>query len=555
MLDDFVERLHRGENANTDAVLKERPELASAVNWLLVLDLFAPSREEHATLSLSQRADQMADEARLLDQAASSAAPLSPGFLASAASLREFGDYELEQIIGRGGMGVVFKARQKSLDRPVALKMILASHLASAEQVARFDAEARAAAKLLHPNVVRIYDAGQRGGQHYLAMEYVEGPNLADRLAKDPPTIEESCRLVAQVARAVDHLHRTGIVHRDLKPSNILLDADGQPHVGDFGLAKTLFSENQLTCTGVIAGTPSYMSPEQAAGRNEEVGPHSDVYSLGAILYELLTGRPPFREENPLDTIVQVLEGEPTLPRHLNRGISRELELICLKCLEKSTAARYQSAAALADDLERILKGEAPEIRSPRLDQRLWRWARREPALASRLVVLALFYLVELVNAGREYVPIAFHRNVEQILAAWAISSIIFQQFLKTERWANAAKFCWGATDMVLFTLVLREADGAASPLVVGYPLLIVGAGLWFRVRLVWFMTALSIISYVGVVLEFYILRPELRERFDTAYDRPVFFVIMLLALGSAVAYQVYRVRALSRYYEKRQLP
>jgi len=288
LLDDFVERLHRGAKPDSEALLKNRPELAGVVNWLAVLDLFAPNQHEHATLSSGQEADPRGQDEQPIGQDASPAAP-APGFFESAASWREFGDYELEHELGRGGMGVVFKARQKSLDRPVALKMILASHLASTEQVARFRAEAKAAAKLRHPHVVRIYDAGHRDGQHYLAMEYVDGPDLADRLATDPPTIEESCRLVAIVARAVDHLHRLGIVHRDLKPSNILLDSDGEPHVSDFGLAKTLLSEDHLTRTGVIAGTPSYMAPEQAAARHEEVGPASDVYSLGAILYELLT--------------------------------------------------------------------------------------------------------------------------------------------------------------------------------------------------------------------------------------------------------------------------
>ena len=266
-------------------------------------------------------------------------------------------------------MGVVYKARQKALDRIVAVKMILATHLASPEHIRRFQVEAWAAARLRHSNITQIHDVGQHHGQHYFTMEYIEGESLAQRIARQRLSTEAIVRLLSVVARAVDHLHAQGVVHRDLKPSNILLDRDDQPYVTDFGLAKVFVPGSEATATGVIAGTPSYMAPEQASGRSSEVGPAADIYSLGAILYELLTGEPPFRQENPLDTLLDILGREPRYPRQLNPRVPHGLELICLKCLAKSPADRYGSAAALADDLERFARHEPLSVRPPNVDR------------------------------------------------------------------------------------------------------------------------------------------------------------------------------------------
>lgn len=293
---------------------------------------------------------------------------------------RDFGKYELISELGRGGMGVVYKARQKDLDRIVALKMILSSHLASADQVSRFYAEARAAARLRDPNIVGIYEVGEHRGQHFFTMEYVSGKSLAQVIRGKALEIEEAVRLVMIVARAVHSLHGHGMIHRDLKPSNILLDEAGNPSVSDFGLAKVLESEDRVTASNAIVGTPGYMSPEQAAGRGLQVGPTSDIYSLGTILFECLTGRPPHDGSAPLATLVQVLEGEPPQPRLLNPNIPRPLEKICLKCLEKDQIDRYTSARDLADDLDHFLRGEPVEATRGGPWHRLRRWARREPA-------------------------------------------------------------------------------------------------------------------------------------------------------------------------------
>ena len=540
VLQAFLERLQAGSATEGEAWRHDHPRLGSAFACLEALESMAPPcASDAATVELGSH-DEPAKRPRL--------------------PATRFGDYELLEEIGRGGMGVVYKARQISLDRLVAVKMILANHLASEEQIERFHVEARATAAVRHPHIVDLHQAGCIDGQHFLAMHYIDGPSLAQRIARGRVPQDEAVPLVACIARAVDHLHRNRIVHRDLKPSNILLDSDGTPYVTDFGLVKMFRRGAEHTRTGVIVGTPSYMAPEQAAARREEVGPASDVYSLGVILYELLTGQPPFREDNPLDTLMQVLEREPTPPRRLNRRIPRDLEHICLKCLEKSPTARYVSAAALADDLERFLRGESIEAVAPNLAHRLGRWALREPALASRLGVLATFYGVELINYHLRVVPAEFHFQVTVFLGLWAAASLAFQQVLNHERldgrlarWANAARFAWAAVDVFLFSLILQAADGVASPLVVGYPLLIVGAGLWFRVRMVSFVTALSVLSYAALVLNFYVLRSDLQRRFDRAYDRPVFFVIMLLVLGLAVGYQVNRVRKLTRFYEQRR--
>jgi tRNA A-37 threonylcarbamoyl transferase component Bud32 len=553
VLDEYLAHLQAGETAEREKLLRSRPELASALEVLETLERVAPSPEEDQ--GAAERPPPLPSEGQ--DGVPPSGRPSGLGGLP-----RAFGQYELLSEIGRGGMGVVYKARQVELDRIVAIKMILASHLASPEHVRRFHAEAKAAARVQHSNIVHIHDVGQVHGQHYFAMEYIEGESLAERIAQNPIDLGFAVRLLAAVARAVDHLHRQGIVHRDLKPLNILLDTTGEPYLTDFGLAKVFAPDSEITATGVIAGSPPYMAPEQAAGRTGEVGPATDVYSLGAILYELLTGRPPFRQDNPLDTLMEVLSREPMLPRRLNPRVPRELELICLKCLAKSPGDRYSSAGALADDLERYARGEALEVRPPSLGQRLWSWTRRQPALALRLAALGLFYISFLVvealrhqyGFGEDPATVAFHLKILAVLAVWTTASIVCQRLYDSQRWSIPARFLWGALDSLLLLAVLLVADGVASPLVVGYPLLIVGSGLWFRVRFVWFMTALSVVSYGILTLDFYWTPLDLRPTFDPDVDRHVINILGLLVLGVAVAYLVHRLRTLSSFY-RRQAP
>jgi serine/threonine-protein kinase len=526
LLDNYLARLQSGEKPDRAAILREHPELGSALDCLEALDQLAPAaRTEPAQ------------------------ADGEPPF---AAMPSDFGPYELVREIGRGGMGVVYEARQKGLDRSVALKMILAGHLASPELVRRFQSEARAAARLRHSNIVHIHDVGQFNGQHFFAMEYIEGPSLAERIKQGPTDANAAARLVSIVARAVEHLHQQGIIHRDLKPSNILLDADGQPYVTDFGLAKVFADGGDVTATGVIAGTPSYMAPEQAAGRRAEVTAAADVYSLGAILYELLTGKPPFHEESTFDTLMAVLSGDPPLPRSLNPHVPRGLELICMKCLAKEPRDRYESAAALADDLDRFARGEALAVRPPTLPQRCWSWARRQPALASRLGALGLFYIVETVNYLAVHHNARFHNSVSVVIALWVIAAVACQHMLEFRGWSFPARYAWGTLDTLALLNVLLVGNGAASPLVVGYPLVIVASGLWFRVRFVWFVTLLSLLSYGVLVFDFYWRRtPELRVPPYAAGDRHVIFAVALILLGLIIAYLVERVRILSSFYSK----
>jgi serine/threonine-protein kinase len=269
-----------------------------------------------------------------------------------------FGNYELLAELGHGGMGVVYKARQLSPDRIVALKMILLGDLASATDRARFRAEAQSAAQLEHPNIVPVYEVGDCDGRAYFSMKYVPGSTLAQRLTKGPMPAREAAQCLAAIGRAVDFAHERGILHRDLKPSNILLDEKGQPYVMDFGLAKRIQGDTRLTPSRAIVGTPSYMAPEQADSSRGMLGPATDVYSLGAILYEMLTGRPPFQAASYAEAVFLVLEGELVPPHLLNPRVNRELELICLRCLEKRPQLRYATARQLADDLEAFLRGE-----------------------------------------------------------------------------------------------------------------------------------------------------------------------------------------------------
>jgi WD40 repeat protein/tRNA A-37 threonylcarbamoyl transferase component Bud32 len=328
----------------------------------------------------------LADHDRLRQAATVGPGPavtLSPG-----TQVRYFGDYELLEEVARGGMGVVYKARQVSLNRTVALKMILAGHLASADEVQRFRREAEAAANLDHPHIVPIYEVGEQDGQHFFSMKLIEGGSLSGLLAEGVQHPKTAARLVATIAQAVHYAHQRGILHRDLKPANVLLQAHGsppggfEPHVTDFGLARRIEGGAGLTQSGAVVGTPAYMPPEQAAGK-KGLTTAADVYSLGAILYELLTGRPPFRGETQLDVLLQVLERDPERPRLLLPSLDRDLETVCLKCLEKEPARRYGSAGELVEDLERWLRGEPIHARPSTAWERSLKWARRHPAAAA----------------------------------------------------------------------------------------------------------------------------------------------------------------------------
>jgi eukaryotic-like serine/threonine-protein kinase len=534
VLDAYLEALQAGKPPDRAKILAAHPEMAGMLDCMEGLEELAPEKtlgpvggDPHATIDARGQ---------------------SPGDVPMAGQV-DFGKYEIVGEIGRGGMGVIYKARQKDLDRPVAIKMILSSQLASPQQVERFTAESRAMARLHHPNIVRIHETGAVNGQHFFVMEFITGPSLAEELRKGRIGPERAAQLVALVARAVQHLHEQGIVHRDLKPSNVLLDEKGQPYVTDFGLVKMLGSSNQTT-TGAILGTPAYMAPEQATGRPDQVGPHSDVYSLGAILYELVTGRPPFQSETALDTLVQVIESEPTRPRILNPILSRHLENICMRCLEKDPTERYTSAGAVADDLERFLKGELVEARPGGLWAQLRRWARREPTLVYRLAALATFIIISHLNYHlAQTIPYKLHVEVLVLLGTWILASVICQQWLKRESQAERARLAWVAADVTLLTTLLAVTGSQADALLVGYPFLIAASGLWFQVHLVWFTTAACEAAYLTLILG----SPGFPVLIRAHYH--MIFMVALLVEGFVVAYQVQRIRVLNRYYENRPLP
>src|SRR5881409_3251796 len=399
---------------------------------------------------LSAVASAKADDSGRVEQSAGedrASASQDKTTVRAAELLGELGDYELLEEIGRGGQGVVFRARQKSLNRIVALKVIGLGQWASETHLKRFRREAEAAASLDNPGIVPIYEVGERYGSCYFSMQFIEGGQLDEVVRREPVSIRQAAELIAKVASTVHYAHEHGILHRDIKPGNILLDAKGEPHLTDFGLARLVETESRMTRTLDVLGTPSYMAPEQAMGNNAAVSCVTDIYGLGAVLYQLLTGQPPFAGGATYETIKLLLDTEPKKPRLLNPKIDRDLSTICLKCLDKDPQRRYSSALALAQDLEHWLKHEPIRARRTGLVTRGRKWVRRNPT--SALLVASLVAVAAAIGAmiwKSEFV----HRP-----PATGIAVLPFENLSKDE---ENAYFSGGVQDEILTNLA-KVAD------------------------------------------------------------------------------------------------
>ncbi len=465
-----------------------------------------------------------------------------------------FGKYELIAELARGGMGVVYRARDTVLNREVAVKMILSGALATDDERARFRREARLAANLDHRNIVPIHEVGEQDGFLYFTMRLVEGGSLADRAPSYRGDARAAGRLIIVLARAIHYANGKGFIHCDLKPANILMDRDGVPQITDFGLARLASGDSSLTGSGAVMGTPSYMAPEQASGQRHEIGPATDVYGLGAIFYELLTGRPPFQTPTSMETVLQALYNEPAPPREIRPELPVELESVCLKCLEKAPEDRYPSAEALADELVRCLQGET--IDATGRIRKFKRWTRREPEVVSRLFGLALVSLMTEYNyhLALPNPDPPTHFNVQAVLALWAGLTLLFHRLHRTGMRSDEVRRLWSIGDVFCLTVLLRLLGDLDTPLLVGYPLLIAASGLWFRERLVWFTTGLSVLGYLCL----YFLAGLHWTRGAASWTWPEVqpdgkvFVACLALTGFVVARLVRRFLVVSQYYEVR---
>lgn len=458
---------------------------------------------------------------------------------------RVIGNYEILEEIDRGGMGIVYRAYDPNLNRIVALKMIRTGKLASESDIQRFRAEAQAAAKLDHQGIVPVYEVGTHEAHPYFSMAFIEGSNLDAFHKQKQLSVDEACALIKQVALAIDHAHENGLVHRDLKPANILVDQKGRPRVTDFGLAKSLESDDGLTGTGEILGTINYMAPEQAAARNDQVDRMTDVYSLGAILYWMCTGRPPFETDNPVDTLLRILDSEPTLANQVNPKVPYEVAVICVRCLEKDPKNRYQTAGELAEEISRYLRGEPVEAAKANLVTRFRRWSRREPSLVGHLVGFGLIELVRACNYAITATffgePLGEYLRYSFIIGIWVVACFLLQKLQNGFTNGEIVKFAWSAVDIFFLTLILLIVDNPIGPLYVAYPLVIVMSGLFSQVRLVAFTTVFCLISYLIIVV----------SRSNVAYSHHSFVgLASIIAIGYLTSLLVHRIRVLNRLFE-----
>lgn len=456
--------------------------------------------------------------------------------------LSDWDAYEILDEVDRGGMGIVYRARHKELNRIVALKTIRSGEFANGNEIARFRREAQIAAQLVHPGIVPIYEIGERNNLIYYTMAFVEGCPLLE-LARSPTlSIAAKVQLVYQLTQALQYAHGQGVAHRDIKPSNILIDLHGSPILIDFGLAKSTHAESDLTQTGAMLGTPSYMAPEQIQYHHDHDLRLSDIYSLGAVFYYLLVGRPPFVGPTNFDIMLQLKDRQPVRPSRLNRQVDRELDTICLRAMEKIPSERYATAAEFGQDLERWINGSAVSspTKSPWI--RWIRWWKQEPGLVSHAVAICVVILVVLMSHLLGY-SLAHLPTQLTVLLTWLLICFPLQRWILQSKDTTVPAILWGLIDLFCVSWLIATAGPPRSLLLVAYPLMITASALFYRTRFVILMTTACILAFLVLT--------GLIE--DPSFERASFRILFVCFLGIqclTLTSLIFKVRNLFTYRE-----
>lgn len=535
----LLEACERGDSGELERVQHEHPEHADSIfdflqDQALCRNILRTIRDDTSPLEDSAKVrwnpeDSVQDESQW-----------SLTSLRSAKFPVLFGDYCLVSEIGRGGMGIVFKAEHRRLNRVVALKVMRSGELSNEEELRRFRVEAESSAAIEHPNIVSIYEVGEARGLTYYTMTFVDGENLSSLIRRQSLGFKESARIVARIADAIAAAHRIGIIHRDLKPSNILIDRAGEPYLIDFGLAKGAGTNQGLTSTGQILGTPAYMAPEQA--RCETLTPATDIYSLGAVLYELAAGQAPFSGPTPVDILLQVLNLDPPLPRKVNPRVPRALAAIICRAMDKDPSRRFGSSRALQEDLHRFILDEPIHQPQPSWIERVNLWWRREPVLVSHLTAILAVLLIVLISRLLSEQVSQNAAWVFTLLPVWAAGSYLFQQLSISDRYQTAAYWGWAAFDVVIYTTLIFIAEPPRGLLLIGYPMMIGASGLLYRVRFVVFVTATCIAGFT-------ILLATVNDSLTEQPEFCVIYISGLAVLALCLISMIRRVRGLADYF------
>jgi serine/threonine protein kinase len=457
---------------------------------------------------------------------------------------RFLGDYEILEEIDRGGMGVVYKAKDAGLNRIVALKVIRSGELADQEEIQRFLREAEAAASLNHPGIVPIHEVRDCDGLVFYTMTYIEGQSLSDLVADGPIDPIEAVRITYKLCNAIEFAHRNGVYHRDLKPANVLINECDQPIIIDFGLAKNKNRDESLTATGQVIGTLAYMTPEHASGKVKNVGPAADVYALGAILFFLCTGQPPFAGKGAFDVLIQVMDRRPAKPSKLNRKVSREIDQVCLRMLEKDPASRYASASDFALELQRILTGRPIDLPEESLALRVVHWWQREPILVAHVAGIGLTTLIVIVaQLSKPDDLLPFYSRLG-LLLAWLIASFGLQFWVDRDRWRYVSISTWLTADVIVYTILIAFARPPRPLLLIGYPMMIVASSLFYQRRY-------TISNTVMCILGFCILCWNFPGELLVRWDFSAIFICGMIVICLTILAMIHRVRGLGNFCEE----